>query len=195
MGNLLSFTNNDDNSTLSNTSGSFLQSGIPSKAASLRCEARQLMFEAKAASQQSQYEYHSGSKSQAKVLSTKKNHLYKQMEEKNQQAATLIFEHFNRDRSYNVIDLHGLYVNEALESLEHRLAMCRSENILELTVITGMGNNSPNKIAKIKPQVEKFVRENCLKITGYSGHIEIDLSTNNESTAGSYQNTNGCIIL
>ncbi|CAF1095008.1 unnamed protein product [Adineta steineri] len=195
MGNLSSSTNDDDNSDFSNTYRSSSQSGIPSEAASLRREASQLRFEAKAASQQSQYEYHFGSKSEAKVLSTEKKHLYKQMDKKNQQVATLIFEHFNRDLSYNVIDLHGLYVDEALEYLEHRLAMCRSANILKLTVITGMGNNSPNKIAKIKPQVKKFVRENCLKVTGYSGHIEIDLSTNNEPTADSYQNTNGCIIL
>lgn len=195
MGNLFSSTEEDDNSVLSNSSRPFLQSGIPTEAASLRNQARQLMLKARAASKQSQFEYLSGCKSQAKVLSIQKTTLYRQMDERNQQAAELIFEHFNQNRPNKIIDLHGLYVAEALKYLQDKLIECRSKNILQLTVITGMGNNSPNKIAKIKPEVEKFVRENRLKVTAYSGHLVVDLSTDDQYTTTNHQNTDQCIIL
>ena len=195
MGNLLSSTDEVENSTISNSPDALLQFGIPSQAASLRNEAHRLMLESKVASQQSQSEYRSGSKSQAKILSNKRKNLYSQMNEKNQQAAELIFHHFNRNRPNNVIDLHGLYVTEAMKYLKDKLDKCRSENILQLTVITGIGNNSPNRIAKIKPKVEEYVRENRLKVTCYDGHIVVDLSTNNQYRTTSSQNTDGCIIL
>ncbi|CAF4035520.1 unnamed protein product, partial [Rotaria sordida] len=42
-----------------------------------------------------------------------------------------------------------------LSQVEYRFGYrCRSANLVQLTVITGMGNHSPNKIAKIKPEVE-----------------------------------------
>jgi len=195
MGNLFSSTEEDDNSVLSNSSRPFVQSGIPTEAASLRNQARQLMLEARAASKQSQFEYRSGFKSQAKVLSIQKTALYRQMDERNQQAAELIFEHFNRNRPNKIIDLHGLYVAEALKYLQDKLKECRSKNILQLTVITGMGNNSPNRIAKIKPEVEKFVRENRLKVTAYRGHLVVDLSTDDQYKTTNHQNTGQCIIL
>ncbi|CAF4103525.1 unnamed protein product [Adineta steineri] len=87
MGNLFSTTNEGDNSVLSKNAEAYVQNGIPIEAVSLRCEAFRLMNEAKEASRHSQLEYQSGNKSQAKLLSIKKNNLYIQMNEKNQQAA------------------------------------------------------------------------------------------------------------
>jgi DNA-nicking Smr family endonuclease len=195
MGNLFSSTEEVENSTLSNNPGVFLQSGISDQAESLRNEASQLRLRAKVASKQSQSEYNFGSKAQAKVLSNRKNDLYRQMTEKNRQAAELIFEHFNQDRSSNVIDLHGLYVAEALRYLRNKLDECRAEKISQLTVITGFGNNSPNKIAKIKPEVENFARQNGLKATFHGGHIKIDLSTYNPQRTTNVQDSNECVIL
>ncbi|CAF2876540.1 unnamed protein product [Rotaria sp. Silwood2] len=189
MGNTSSSTDEDNSSTLPCSSGSSLRPRILIEAESLRAEAQQLMFQAKAASEQSHIEYHSGYKSEAKILSIKKTNLYRQMNEKNQQAAKLIFKHFNQDRPNNVIDLHSLYVEEALQYLEKKLDECHSNNISQLTVITGIGNNSQDKIAKIKPKVENFARQNHLKMTPYGGHVVIDLTETN------HQDTNGCIIL
>ncbi|CAF0868015.1 unnamed protein product [Adineta steineri] len=118
------------------------------------------------ASRHSQLEYQFGNKSQAKLLSINKNNLYIQMNEKNQQAAEFIFKHFNQN-----------------------------QNLSQLTIITGMGNNSPNKIPKIKPQVEEFVRRNNLKVTYYDGHIVVDISTNNGNKIINDRNSNECIIL
>ncbi|CAF4348663.1 unnamed protein product, partial [Adineta steineri] len=68
-------------------------------------------------------------------------------------------------------------------------------NLSQLTIIIGMGNNSPNKIPKIKPQVEDFVRRNNLKVTFYDGHIVIDLSINDGNKIINDRNSNECIIL
>lgn len=184
MGNLFSHENQDD------------QSGIPREALILRNEARQLLSEAQMASKESQDEYQHGCRARAKELSIKKNALYTRMNDKNEQAAKIIFQHFNRTRPNDEIDLHGLYVNEALNYLENQLNKSRSENALQLKVITGMGNNSPNRISKIKPQVEEFVRKNSLQTTVYPGHVIINLSTSeNLSTKNSSSNTDQCIIL
>ncbi|CAF1158843.1 unnamed protein product [Adineta steineri] len=195
MGNLFSSGNEGGNSVLSKNAEAYVQNGIPIEAVSLRCEAFRLMNEAKEASRHSQLEYQSGNKSQAKLLSINKNNLYIRMNEKNQQAAELIFKHFNQNRSNEVIDLHGLYVTEALKYVEDGLNRCRLENLSQLTIITGIGNNSPNKIPKIKPQVEEFVRRNNLKVTYYDGHIVIDLSINDENKTINDRNSNECIIL
>lgn len=195
MGNLLSSTDEDDSFIFISNSGSALRSSILTEAQSLRQEAFQLRSEAKRTSEQSQRAYHSGMKAQAKTLSIKKTDLYRQMEEKNRQAAELFFKHYNQNRPNNIIDLHGLYVSEALKYVEEKLDECRAKNISSLTIITGIGNNSPNRVAKIKPRVEKYARENALKITRYSGHIVVDLTERNRHETIGYQNTNECIIL
>ena len=195
MGNLLSSIDEDNYSISNSNTTSSSPFSLLNQAESLRREAHQLRSEAQRAAQQSQREYHSGSKAQAKVLSIEKADLYKRMNEKNRQAAELFIKHYNQNHPNNIIDLHGLYVAEALGYLQEKLIECRSKNIQQLTVITGMGNNSPNKIARIKPEVEKFARQNCLKITCYSGHVIVDLKTDNQSESIRHQNTNECIIL
>lgn len=156
------------------------------KAESFRNEASQLMSQGKSLSKQSQDEYKSGCRSQAKVLSIEKTRLYQQATERNRQAAQLFFEHFNRDRAKDIIDLHGLSVAEALEYLQQRINQCRAGKISRLTVITGMGNNSPDNIAKIKPEVEKFAKEHQLKVMPCGGSIVIDLTGE--------ANTSRCVI-
>jgi len=197
MGNALFSSNHATISTLSfsSESSSSSQFDVLTKAESLRKKARQLQIKAKETSEQSQYEYHHGSKSKAKTLSIEKNDLYKQMHEKNCQAAALIFEHYNQNHPENVIDLHGLYVAEALEYLQKKLDDCRSKNISKLTVITGKGNNSPQNIAKIKPKVENFAQKNHLKVIPYDGHVVLELTTIYQYQTTGHQNNDGCIIL
>ena len=172
-----------------------LQSNIETNAESLRHQANQLRLEAQALAKQSQQEYRFGCKSQAKVLSTRKANLYQQINEKNRQAAALIFNEYNHHRPKNVIDLHGLYVAEALKYLQDKVDQCRSEGIFEITVITGMGNNSPNNIAKIKPEVEKFAHDNQLKITSYAGHVVLNLAIDKQCQSTFEPKCEQCIIL
>ena len=125
MGSKFSSTTDDHHSTFSATSvPSSVQSDIPIEAESLRRQARQCKSEAEATSQQSQREYRSGRKAEAKTLSVQKKYLYSQMNEKNDRAAALIFEHFNRNLPDHFIDLHGLYVLEALTYLQQKINKC-----------------------------------------------------------------------
>ncbi|CAF3222436.1 unnamed protein product [Rotaria socialis] len=196
MGSTFSSTTDDHHSTFYATSvSSSVKSDIPFEAESLRREAHQCKSEAEAASRQSQHEYHSGRKSEAKALSNQKKDLYSQMDEKNEQAAALIFQHFNQNLPEHFIDLHGLYVFEALKYLQQKLNECRSSSISRLTVITGMGNHSPHKMAKINPEVENFAHRNNLKIIPGRGRVEIRLDTDDQYEKVDYQDSDGCIIL
>lgn len=140
-------------------------------------------------------EYDLGRRSEAKALSLEKAALYTQMREKNEQAANLIFKHFNHHRPSNVIDLHGLYVAEALKYLEGKLHTCRAAKMSQLTVITGMGNHSPDNIAKIKPEVERFARQHQLTMSSFSGHVLIDLQAGGQQTTASHQHQDTCTVL
>lgn len=154
----------------------------------LRAEALALQKQAKEASEKSQHEYQHGSRSEAKTLSNEKTRLYEEMNRKNTEAATLIFYHHNCHQPVTTIDLHGLYVSEAVKYLEDRVTQCRAKKIPQLTVITGAGNNSVNRIPKIKPEVEAFAHKHQLKVTSYSGHLIFDLSTNEPGKL------DGCIL-
>jgi DNA-nicking Smr family endonuclease len=196
MGNVFTSSNNDGIKTSSSSSESSLsQSDVLTKAESLREKANQLQSNAKQASKQSQWEYRFGSKSEAKILSNEKKALYKQMNERRRQAAALIFGHYNGDRPADVIDLHGLYVAEALEYLQRKIDDCRAKNILQLKAITGMGNHSPDKIAKIKPKVEEFALQNHLNMTSFDGYVILKLSENRQYQMPISQNNTECIIL
>jgi DNA-nicking Smr family endonuclease len=196
MGNAFTSSNNDGISTSSSRSeASLAQSNVLTEADSLRKKAHQLQCKALEASKQSQWEYRFGSKSEAKKLSTEKEALYNEMHEKNHQAAKRIFEHYNRGRPAGVIDLHGLYVAEALEYLQRKVDDCRAKNIVRLEVITGMGNHSPDNIAKIKPKVEEFALRNQLSMTPFGGHVVLNLTQNKQYQKPTHRNNHGCIIL
>lgn len=196
MGNIFTSSNDGDISILSSSFESSLsQSDALTEANSLRRKADQLRCKAEEASKQSQWEYQFGSKSEAKNLSNEKKALYNQMNQKRRQAANLIFEHFNRNRPADVIDLHGLYVAEALEYLQRKIDDCRAKNISKLEVITGMGNHSTDNIAKIKPKVEEFALRNHLNITPFAGYVVLNLTQNQHDQLPTYQNNDRCIIL
>ena len=120
--------------------------------------------------------------------------LYQQANERNRQAAQLFFEHFNRDRAKDVIDLHGLYVAEALEYLQRKIDQCRSEKIQQVTVITGIGNNSPDNIAKIKPEVEKCAHQHGLKMIPCSGSVLLQLAVDEKNENPPSEKTHACAI-
>jgi DNA-nicking Smr family endonuclease len=186
----------DTNSISSSDSGySSLQFSVLLNAKLLRHEARQLHFKAKEISTQSQNEYGYGCKSKAKTLSIQANDLYEQRNEKNSRAAELVFNYFNQGRPDNVIDLHRLYVKEALQYLQQKLSKCRANNILLLEVITGEGYHSSDNVAIIKPEIVRFAHENHLIATVNIGHVMIDLAAKSSLKTTSHQKTNQCIIL
>lgn len=56
-------------------------------------------------------------------------------------------------------DLHGLYVQEAIERTEQRVKQAQSQGRPTLRVITGKGVHSAQHVAKIRPAIEKLMQQ------------------------------------
>ena len=118
-------------------------------------------------SHESQTAYQQGDKKLAHELSEKSKSQLKVAEDYNMQAAEYVFVENNADSSSNEIDLHGLYVKEALFILQKRIKFAIDHNESQLNVIVGKGLHSQNGIAKLKPSIEEF----CTK-HGIRNHLE-----------------------
>uniref|UniRef100_A0A667WKJ6 NEDD4 binding protein 2 n=1 Tax=Myripristis murdjan TaxID=586833 RepID=A0A667WKJ6_9TELE len=99
-------------------------------------------------------------------------HLHGQrMREANHRAAAQIFERVNSSLlPKNILDLHGLHVDEALEHLdqvledktaEYEQGLCRPQ----LSVITGRGNHSQGGVARIRPAVIDYLTNKHYRFT------------------------------
>ncbi|XDT26975.1 Smr domain profile [Nakaseomyces glabratus] len=103
-------------------------------------------------SAESQKAYKSGDKAKAHQLSEEAKKKAALADTLNLQAAEYVFVQNNADSSSNEIDLHGLYVKEAMWILKKRMAFAADKGELELRIITGKGNHSQNHISKIKEE-------------------------------------------
>ncbi|MCO5566393.1 hypothetical protein L7F22_020070 [Adiantum nelumboides] len=106
-----------------------------------------------------------GNKVEAKSLSNAAKVQAKLMVEANEKAAETLFNKNNAQRDVGVLDLHGLFVKEAIEKVEERIALCKKLGQKELVVIVGKGNHSKNGKAILKPMVEKYMHEYGLSVT------------------------------
>lgn len=113
---------------------------------------------------QSQAAYQAGDKALAKKLSDQSKAEAAAMDRCNDEAEKLYFEGNNAKHDLHTIDLHGLYVSEAIERLEGRIKQCQAANMESLVVIVGRGNHSKDHIAKIRPRIEQLMRDHRLKV-------------------------------
>ncbi|KAG0201960.1 hypothetical protein BGX28_005345 [Mortierella sp. GBA30] len=116
-------------------------------------------------SQQSQAAYKSRNGAKAKELSLKAKEHGREMDRCNALARDAAFKAHNASRPQHEIDLHGLKVQEALDIMRERLNRFIKNKEPYLIIIVGRGNNSLNKVAKIKPAVTELVKEFHIKAT------------------------------
>ncbi|KAM4604286.1 NEDD4-binding protein 2 isoform 2-T2 [Polymixia lowei] len=99
-------------------------------------------------------------------------HLHGQrMHEANRRAAVQIFERVNSSLlPRNILDLHGLHVDEALQHLgqvlldkssEYQQGLCGPQ----LSIITGRGNHSQGGVARIRPAVLDYLTKKHYRFT------------------------------
>ncbi|XP_049820899.1 NEDD4-binding protein 2 [Aethina tumida] len=98
-------------------------------------------------------------------------------------AQTFLQEHSERLQDFNTLDLHYLYVKEAIPALD--LFLDRNINLLQgsgknyekLTIITGRGKRSHMGVSKIKPAVIARLKKRRLRYTQLNpGLLEIKIT-------------------
>lgn len=112
---------------------------------------------------ESQAAFKKGDKAEAKVLSDKGKAEAEKMKEANKKAADLVFKSKNKNQPPDSIDLHLLYVEEAIERTEARLEEVRKQKGDHLIVIHGAGHHSKDNKQLIKPAVVKMLNEKGIK--------------------------------
>lgn len=125
----------------------------------LRDRARKLQSEGAHFAAEASKAYKSGSKAEASEFSNKSKSLRAEADNLNEEAASWVFRANNTDSAADEIDLHGLYVKEAIIALDARLSVCKQHNQPFLKAIVGKGLHSETHIAKLRPAVEKHCQE------------------------------------
>ncbi|ANB13871.1 hypothetical protein AWJ20_4822 [Sugiyamaella lignohabitans] len=85
------------------------------------------------------------------------------MDQYNKQAADFVFRANNADSGPDEIDLHGLYVKEAIQALDTRIRAGIQRHESHIKAIVGKGNHSANHVAKIKPAVEELCQTHGIR--------------------------------
>jgi len=128
--------------------------------------------------EESQAAFKRGDKAEAKTLSDKGKAEAEKMKEANKQASDIVFKSKNRSQPPDSIDLHLLYVDEAVERTAARLEQVRKQKGDHLIVIHGAGHHSKDNKQLIKPAVVKMLNEKGIKFkenTPNSGCIYVEL--------------------
>ncbi|KAI9456617.1 hypothetical protein F5148DRAFT_984370, partial [Russula earlei] len=94
----------------------------------------------------------------AKELSDEAKEHQREMERLNAEASAWIFRGECTSK-LGEVDLHGLYVKEAIAYTDRSIAEARARNDKEIRLIVGSGNHSENHMAKVKPAIEGLMQE------------------------------------
>jgi len=138
----------------------------------LRTKGTNYHQKAVACAKQSQDAWKNGDKAKAHTLSEEKKALQQKRNDANRQAAKRILD-AQTWQSSGEIDLHGLYLDEALDATRKFLTHWSKKskpNRETVLVITGAGNHSENKMAVIRPKVEELLQKERLEYESVHGN-------------------------
>ncbi|KAI0633330.1 hypothetical protein C8Q77DRAFT_1057428 [Trametes polyzona] len=106
--------------------------------------------------------YERGDGALAKELSNKGKAAQKEMERLNEEASEWIFRENNTDSQPGEIDLHGLYVKEAIRYADRSIQEARARGDSKIRFIVGKGLHSAGGVAKLKPAIEELMQKHGL---------------------------------
>mmetsp|Transcript_23798 Transcript_23798/g.31115 ORF Transcript_23798/g.31115 Transcript_23798/m.31115 type:complete len:200 (-) Transcript_23798:119-718(-) len=113
--------------------------------------------------QQSSKAFEEGKKGEAKQLSNEGKEFGKKMEVANQKAVDELLK-TQQDLKIGKLDLHGMYVKEAIQATENFINLVTKDaKLSQLEIVTGIGNHSQNHQAKIKPEIVSLLQKRNLK--------------------------------
>ncbi|CAE7061243.1 unnamed protein product [Rhizoctonia solani] len=101
--------------------------------------------------------YQNGDRAKAKELSNEGKMHKAEMERLNKEASDWIFQQVNLDSAPDELDLHGLYVKEAIERTETAVEAARGRGDQQIRIIVGKGLHSEGRVAKLKPAIEELM--------------------------------------
>lgn len=114
------------------------------------------------AQQDAQTAWKNGDRETSKKLNLEAKAHYREMEHYNSKAEQAAFAHYNAAANaaqLQQVDLHGLFVAEALARAHAHLEACRKARVSRTTFITGRGNRSIDGVAKIKAAVQDWLKQ------------------------------------
>ncbi|KIP11519.1 hypothetical protein PHLGIDRAFT_17924 [Phlebiopsis gigantea 11061_1 CR5-6] len=106
--------------------------------------------------------YARGDGAGAKELSNQGKRHQAEMERLNREASEWIFVENNKDSARGEVDLHGLYVKEAIAYTDRAINEAKARGDTEVHLIVGKGLHSKSGTAKIKPAIEDLMRKHQL---------------------------------
>ncbi|THH17336.1 hypothetical protein EW146_g3454 [Bondarzewia mesenterica] len=109
--------------------------------------------------------YADGSGARAKELSNLGKEKQKENQRLNKEAGEWIFRENNLDSEPGEIDLHGLYVKEAIFYTDQSIQEARQRGDAVIRLIVGKGLHSTNGTPKLRPAIEGLMPEYSLTAT------------------------------
>ncbi|OCH84467.1 DUF1771-domain-containing protein [Obba rivulosa] len=108
------------------------------------------------------YAAHDGAR--AKELSEQGKEYRAEMERLNAEAAEWIFKANNEDSKPDEVDLHGLYVREAITYTDRAIQDARVRGDSKIHLIVGKGLHSKDGKAKLRPAIEELIEKHGLVV-------------------------------
>ncbi|EJD52517.1 DUF1771-domain-containing protein [Auricularia subglabra TFB-10046 SS5] len=111
---------------------------------------------------ESQEAYQAGDGARAKALSDEGKARRAEMDALNLEASDWIFKENNTDSEPGEIDLHGLYVKEAIRYADLSIQDARQRGDPEIRFIVGKGMHSKSGVGKLRPAIEELMQKHQL---------------------------------